>query len=47
MISIDKYLYLYGGIGNQLNNQISVFDIENEKWSNIDSNFEGRYGHCI
>jgi len=20
MISIDKYLYLYGGIGNQLNN---------------------------
>ncbi|EGR31894.1 kelch motif family protein, putative [Ichthyophthirius multifiliis] len=45
---VNTYLYLYGGRGNEIFNQLCVLDFQTWQWTNIQNIpqlSEGRYGH--
>lgn len=48
MTMVDGTLYIFGGVGNQLSNVMSEYNLINKRWRHTeDSSHVGRYGHCM
>ncbi len=48
MTMIDGTLYIFGGVGNQLSNVMSEYNVTNKRWQHTEDNSHvGRYGHCM
>jgi len=49
MVVIDRKIYLYGGIGNEVSGSMNIFEIDYQKWELYEdsSNNEGRLGHVM
>jgi len=49
LVNYKDHLYLYGGIGNQIFNDVHIYDINSNKWNKLHTTGEniprGRFSH--